>query len=80
MTKGLKNAPFRVINFKNVRGGVFRPPSTPEPPCCILIRRKLHKKTGKKALKMHLFWVINSTIFRREGGIFRSPCPCVDSQ
>ena len=47
--KGLKNASFWVINFKNFRGG------GPAPPCRVLIRRKLHKKRGKKAVKMHLF-------------------------
>ena len=52
--KGLKNASFWVINFKNFRGGSSDPPP-PAPPCRILIRRKLHKKTGEKALKMHLF-------------------------
>ena len=50
--KGLKDASFWVISFKNFRGGL---PTPPAPPCRILIRRKLHKKTGKKAFKMHLF-------------------------
>ena len=37
----------------------FRPPCTPAPPCCIRIRRKLHKKRGK-GLKNASFRVINS--------------------
>ena len=38
-----------VINLKKFRGGGSSdPPCTPAPPCRILIRRKLHKKRGKR--------------------------------
>ena len=51
--KGLKNASFWVINFKNFRGGVFPPPL--HHPAAYLFVGSYIKKREKKALKMHLF-------------------------
>ena len=55
MKKVLKNASFRVINFKNFRGEVFRPPLPLNYPAAYLFVGSYIKKTGKKALKMHIF-------------------------
>ena len=66
--KGLKNASFWVINFRNFRGGVFRPPLHPHPavgrgfapPAAYLFVQNYIKK-GEKGLKNASFGVINSS-------------------
>ena len=70
--KGLKNASFGVINSKNFRGGVFRPPLH-NPPTNLFVENYI--KNGGKGLKNASFWVINSKNFR--GGVFRPPLPSV---
>ena len=53
--KGLKNASFWVINFKNFRGGSSDPHAPLHHPAAYLFVGSYIKKTGEKALKMHLF-------------------------
>ena len=69
--KGLKNASFGVINSKNFRGGVFRPPLH-NPPTNLFVENYI--KNGGKCLKNASFWVINSKNFRG-GGLPTHPAP-----
>ena len=59
--KGLKKASFGVINSKNFRGGIFRPPLHPSPTNLFV---ENYIKNGGKGLKNASFWVINSKNFR----------------
>ena len=49
--KGLKNASFWVINFKNFRGGVFQPPPAALPAANLSVGEKRERKREENYMK-----------------------------